>query len=86
MILTQTHLVKIISTKYSYKLKDVKAIIDACKEEILNADEISFRGFGLFKHIVQQARTVNLPNGEVLLIPAKRKLIARLSPNTKNAI
>lgn len=86
MKLTQSQLIRAVSKKLNYRQRDVKAIIEAVKQEIIDSEEVFFRGFAIFRYVKQSPLTVTIPSGKIMTIPEKRKLIAKFSKTTKSAI
>jgi len=55
--------------------KDAEAVIEAFVKAVEYHPEVSLRGFGTFKHVVQAARTARNPRtGEAVAVPEKTVL------------
>lgn len=67
--------------------KDVANVFDLLAEELASGNQVSLHGFGIFSVTETQARTGRNPaTGEVMQIPAGRKVKFKPAANLKRSL
>ena len=78
--MTKAEIIDLVAIRTGEKRKAVTAILEEIFSVIQESDKAVFKGFGIFEWITKQERPGRNPQtGEKLLIPAKEKLVFRMS-------
>ena len=89
--MTKTDLVNVVADKTGLKKKEAEAAVaatfDAIVDALNNGDKVQLIGFGTFESKDTPAKDGrNLKTGEVIKIPAGKRVSFKASKNLKNTV